>query len=193
MNDLKFDYFYLYIGKLEKALKDKKVNFNFRSGMLGRRLKPWIKNKVLEFYGRYKCHHFSEMDFQTYFLECLIEDENFLESVLKWDVNNVKEYKDSDVQKTIEMDYKFLSAVSKQAKVKNVQVLFDINSSGDSLVYKFYKENKLSLHFLVKCIPYFKESDKEHGEHKRFIKILKIMNEIQKINKIYNTESTKNG
>lgn len=181
MNDLIFDFFYLFPGKLDLAMKkNRKINWNFRSGRLGQRLKPWVKNKVLEFYGRYKCHHFSDLDFQIYFLENLIEDEKFLETVSKWDVNKVKEYKQKDVELTIEMDYKFLSAVSKQAKVKQVQTLFDINSSGDSLVYKFYKENKLSLHFLVKCLAYFKEDEKEHGEHKRFVKILKIMNEIQK-------------
>lgn len=178
-----FDHFYLFINKVKFMMKGRKVNWKFEYGFLGKRTIPWVKTTLSKIYIRYNSNHFSELDFQLYVLENLIKDETYIDKIATWNYDEIKKVSKKDIENMIKKDQDFLVEVSKKAKVQNLQIFFDINTNGESLVYKFYLEQKLSLHFLIKYHKYFVKNEIETEKHKNFVKIINIIYEIIKINK----------
>jgi hypothetical protein len=176
--DATFDHFYLFLNKLPKGLKGNKVNWRFNLGKLyGKRFKPWVVKKLSEIFSLYNCHHFTELDFQVYVLENLIKDETFLDNVGSWNVDDIREG-EKDIGNVIKKDQEFLVELSKKTHIKDIQIYFNINSNGESLMYSFYEASQISLYFLAKYSTYFVESTKETNKHKIFVKLVKILNEI---------------
>lgn len=178
MTEAKLDHFYLFYTKVKKALDGYKVKWGFQKGIAGKRSIPWVVKKLTEFYACHRSSHFTELDFQIYFLESIIKNEKFLENCNIWNPRDVKKVSRIEMTEMIVKDQEFILKVSKSSGVKDPQIFFDINNNGESLISSFYEKGLISIHFLVKYCMYFIESENETEKHKKIVKISKIIREI---------------
>lgn len=173
--------FYIFLKKVEEKLKIKNprvLDIEFKNGIISNRYDR-RRLKALEiFYTCYLCHHFSEYDFQYYFLENLVKDEKFIEDFFKWDSKKVQNITKELIEKEIKKDESKLLEIAKVSKIKNGEKFFEINNDGESLIYKFYANNLISLHFLIKYSNKFIEDDKQTMKHKQIVRIVKILKNI---------------
>lgn len=175
MNACDFDCFYLYIKKLKLGISGKKVDWSFCKGFLGKRLDPRITKALQPFYTKYLSHHFSEKDFQIFFIENLIISETFLENFFKWSSDTVKNY---DVESLIKQDEETILKISQKTCQKSLETYFNINTNGESLAKYFYDNKMVSMFFMAKYSRFFKSGDNESDEHKRFVTLMKILKKV---------------
>lgn len=178
---------YLFVNALEKKLNQKRprvLDIQIKSDIMGTRVKPWIMNGLESFYNCYRCNHFSEYDFQFYFMKNLIDDEDFIKDTKKWDSDKVQNITDELIEKEIKKDESKLLEIAKIKKIKDEKKFFEINNDGESLVYKFYANKIISIQFLIKYSESFIDDDKQSEKHKKIVRIVKIMNKINTRRKV---------
>ena len=175
MNDLPFDCFYLYIKNLKLAIKGKKASLKFCSGFLGKRLDQRIVKALQPFYTKYRSHHFSEKDFQIFFIENLITDSEYLEKFYEWSSEKVSNY---DVKNLIKQDEETILKISQKTGQKKLEIYFNVNTNGESLSKYFYDNKMISMFFVAKYSKFFGDSLEETLEHKRFGTLMKILNKV---------------
>lgn len=185
MNKFNIEAFYQYVQAVDKKLKMKRpkvLDIQFKNGIIGKRYKQWVLKSLETFYTCYLCNHFSEYDFQYYFLENLIKDESFIDNIKKWDSNKVQNITKELIEKEIKKDESKILSIAKASNVKNGEKFFEINNDGESLIYKFYTNNLISLHFLIKYANNFTENENQSEKHKKIVRIVKILKNITRRN-----------
>ena len=159
-------------------MKGKKDSLKFCSGFLGKRLDQRIVKALQPFYTKYLSHHFSEKDFQIYFIENLITDEEFLEKFYEWDSGKVSNWPKEKISETLKNDEKFFLEISKKTDQKNLETYFNINTNKESLVKYFYDNKMVSMIFIAKYSKFFGTSIEETLDHKRFGTLMKIFKKV---------------
>lgn len=181
MTEIKLDNFYAYIFKLKQYLNTgKDQNWFFNVCFMRGRRDIRIQKILATFMSYFRSSHFSELDFQMYFLFKLLEDEDFLKDSKKWLACDVKNISLKDASEKLKSDQEFLIEVSKKTNFTSLEKFFDINMNGESLIYSFYMKGYISIHFLIEYNMFFKESDKQTKKHEHVVKIVKLMKKILK-------------
>lgn len=180
MSELELEHMYFYITRLKKFMNNRKVkDWNIRNVFIRGKKDVRIVKALTSFMSYYRSSHFNELEFQTYFLLKLLEEENFLNLFKQWNASEVKNISLGDSKESLKKDQEFLIEVSKVASIKSLEKYFDINIDGESTIYSFFAKGYISIHFLIEYSMYFKESEEQTMKHKHIVKIVKQIRKIQ--------------
>lgn len=85
------------------------------------------------------------------FIICYLHESLFFTKVKLSDINykRIKEVKSIFTKKQYNMDKMFVNTINDDLKLKNTELFFEINNTGDSIIYNLIKNNYVSIMFYL--------------------------------------------